>query len=131
MQSRIQRSSSAAAGYVPPLSRGTHLSPVLAITVSHGDEKPWDQHSEQKVPIHEEERKHGWDALSDERKKQIEVSHASHLPLCSCSSWLFRSGVVSLPDLPLLARDSLHTKNTRRTRMRLASYLESKSLFSL
>lgn len=46
--------------------------------VSHGaggsnNEKPWDQHSEQKVPIHDEERKHGWDSLSDDRKKQIEV----------------------------------------------------------
>lgn len=48
--------------------------------VSHGagggNEKPWDQHSEQNVPIHEEERKHGWDSLSDDRKKQIEVCRA-------------------------------------------------------
>lgn len=52
--------------------------------VSHGagggnNEKPWDQHSEQQVPIHEEERKHGWDSLSDERKKQIEVCRVGHV----------------------------------------------------
>ncbi|KAI1794981.1 hypothetical protein LXA43DRAFT_971022 [Ganoderma leucocontextum] len=28
---------------------------------------------EQTVTVHEEERKHGWDALSDERKKEIEI----------------------------------------------------------
>ncbi|TFK89702.1 carbohydrate-binding module family 12 protein [Polyporus arcularius HHB13444] len=54
-----------------------HSAPPPQQPVSHGagggNEKPWDQHSEQNVPIHEEERKHGWDSLSDDRKKQIEV----------------------------------------------------------
>lgn len=54
--------------------------------MSHGaggsnNEKPWDQHSEQKVPIHDEERKHGWDSLSDDRKKQIEVGGTRKLSL--------------------------------------------------
>ncbi|KAI0704032.1 hypothetical protein C8Q76DRAFT_771462 [Earliella scabrosa] len=31
------------------------------------------EHPDQSVPIHEEERKHGWDSLSDDRKKQIEI----------------------------------------------------------
>ena len=51
-------------------------------------QKPWDQHTEQQVPIHEEERKTGWDGLSDERKKQIEVGpdvdtprRSAHLPM--------------------------------------------------
>ncbi|KAI0712432.1 carbohydrate-binding module family 12 protein [Earliella scabrosa] len=46
--------------------------------MSHGggggySEKPQTQHPDQSVPIHEEERKHGWDSLSDDRKKQIEI----------------------------------------------------------
>ncbi|KAI0754755.1 carbohydrate-binding module family 12 protein [Daedaleopsis nitida] len=46
--------------------------------VSHGagggnDEKGSYQHPDQTVPIHEDERKHGWDSLSDDRKQQIEV----------------------------------------------------------
>ncbi|EIW59350.1 carbohydrate-binding module family 12 protein [Trametes versicolor FP-101664 SS1] len=37
-------------------------------------EKPhYDPMPQSQVPIHEEERKTGWDGLSDERKKQIEV----------------------------------------------------------
>ena len=55
--------------------------------VSHGggggySEKPQTQHPDQSVPIHEEERKHGWDSLSDDRKKQIEVGDAGYSSLC-------------------------------------------------
>ncbi|KAI0631944.1 carbohydrate-binding module family 12 protein [Trametes polyzona] len=41
----------------------------------YGGEKPhYDQPPpQQQVPIHEEERKTGWDSLSDDRKKQIEI----------------------------------------------------------
>ena len=55
--------------------------------VSHGggggySEKPQTQHPDQSVPIHEEERKHGWDSLSDDRKKQIEVGDGGY-PRCT------------------------------------------------
>ncbi|KAH9924314.1 carbohydrate-binding module family 12 protein [Epithele typhae] len=54
-----------------------------------GNEKPWDQHTQQQVPIHEDERKHGWDGLSDERKKQIEVGGGLALGLAAIGAGVF------------------------------------------
>ncbi|KAI0357544.1 carbohydrate-binding module family 12 protein [Trametes cingulata] len=40
----------------------------------YGDNKPhYDQPPQQQVPIHPDERKTGWNSLSDDRKKQIEI----------------------------------------------------------
>ena len=63
-----------------------------------GEQKSWDQHQEQQVSIHEDERKHGWDGLSDERKKQLEVGSTyilAHLSLTAFTVLQIGGGLVA------------------------------------
>lgn len=100
-------------------------------TVSQGsgggnDGKGSYQHPDQTVPIHEDERKHGWDALSDDRKKQLEVrdATASH-DRARAHHGSARSEGVSWLESPPLVPDTLHTANTRRARKRYARRVPS------
>ncbi|KZT09204.1 carbohydrate-binding module family 12 protein [Laetiporus sulphureus 93-53] len=57
---------------VPPPSSPYQGQPAPS-PAPPSDEKQWDQHSEQNVEIHEEERQKKWYELDEHRRKQLEV----------------------------------------------------------
>lgn len=66
----------------------TVLCPPNDLQQWFAEEKPWDQHSHQKVDIPHEEQKKNWYDLDEKRKKELEVC-CGHLMHAIIHSLLF------------------------------------------